>query len=114
MKIIELSVRYVINIIGKTISFAGEPNIKPSRITPSNPINLPTGSKNDAIYDKSEILLTFKLVSNHIANPAGAATFIALNKTVSVLSLVAMIKVLIISGFLYGGNSNIYGVAFPL
>ena len=36
---------YAINIIGITISLAGNPNIKANKITPSNPISLANGSR---------------------------------------------------------------------
>lgn len=36
---------YTIRIMGKTISFAGSPSIKPKSIAPSKPKSLPRGSK---------------------------------------------------------------------
>lgn len=43
-----LAPRYIITAMGRTISFAGEPNIKARRITASIHNSLPSGSRNEA------------------------------------------------------------------
>jgi len=78
--------RYIIIIMGTTISLAGKPSIKASKIVPSSPICLPNGSRKSAVIFKSEESPMLMLASNHISIPAGAATAAARPRTKSVRS----------------------------
>jgi len=78
--------KYDISIIGKTISFAGIPNIKAVKIYPSIPIKLAKGSKKLAIYERIDKFPIVIFANNHITIPIGAATDIALPSTNRVLS----------------------------
>lgn len=73
-------------IIGITISFAGNPKINASKITPSSPISEPRGWRKFEIitHRDSPFIIMFDI--NHITIPAGAATHIALKSTKMVLS----------------------------
>ena len=78
--------KYVIIIIGKTISLAGNPNIKAVTITPSNPINKPNGFKK---FDNIFIIFLPPisiLVNSQISSPVGAAIITALPSIFKVLS----------------------------
>lgn len=99
--------KYVIIIIGITISLAGNPNIKAINITPSKPNIFAKGSKKLEMWFNmltSEII-TFDSIHNIM--PAGAATITALPKTKSVLSNIERIITLPNCGFLYGGSSSV-------
>ncbi len=77
---------YAIKIIGITISFAGKPRIKASRIIPSSPMILPTGSKKSASIMRIDVSFIEQLASTQIRSPAGAAVIQALPRTKMVLS----------------------------
>ena len=77
---------YAIIIIGTTISFAGKPKIKASKIIPSSPIIFAKGSKKSAAC-KSIVLSptkTFDIMK--IKSPAGAAVIKARESTKTVRS----------------------------
>lgn len=64
--------RYVIIIIGITISFAGSPRIKARIITPSSPSSCPKGSRVFAMFIKRLVSFIVVFDSIHIIKPAGA------------------------------------------
>ena len=101
-------------MIGSTISFAGNPSKNAMSITPSMPINLAKGSKKLAIYMSMLTLFILTLAIDHIKNPAGAATQIALPNTKIVLSIIDLMIILPNCGFRYGGNSSINDDGMPL
>ena len=68
------SARYVIRVMGRTISLAGNPSANPRSIGPSSHISLPTGSINPAMSDSRLTPPIFILARSHIIRPAGAAT----------------------------------------
>lgn len=72
---------YAIIIMGTTISFAGKPKIKASRITPSSPNNLANGSKNSEQIARILASPIITLAISQIISPAGAATNTALPRT---------------------------------
>lgn len=77
---------YAIIMIGITISFAGKPRIKASRITPSIPKSFANGSKKPEQCASSVISPIQILAMSHMTRPAGAATDTARPRTKSVLS----------------------------
>lgn len=89
---------YVIKQIGKTISFAGIPKTKEVNISPSKPISLPSGVRNEIILFK--ITLSPKFSSSQIIIPAGKATATALPKTKIVLFKSERVITFVICGFL--------------
>lgn len=99
--------RYIIIIMGTTISLAGKPSIKASKIVPSSPICLPNGSRKSAVIFKIEESPMLMLASNHISIPAGAATAAARPRTKSVRSKTERMIILPICGGLYGGSSRV-------
>lgn len=105
--------KYVMIIIGITISFAGKPRIKAINITPSSPIIFANGSKNVETYVKMLASPTVIFAINHIIKPAGAATAAALPKTNSVRSKIERTITFPTCGFLYGGNSRVYEEGTP-
>jgi len=76
-------------------------------ITPSTPNIIPNGSKKSIKYSKIDKLFIFKLTTHQITKPAIADTFTALPKTNIALVFILVKIVLIILGFLYGGNSKV-------
>ena len=92
--------RYVIIIIGSTISLAGNPRINAISITPSNPSNKPK------LFKKLEIIVIILLfpivifVSNQIISPVGAAITTALPSILRVLSIRDLTSTFNICGFL--------------
>ncbi len=105
---------YPIIIMGNTISFAGNPSKNAINIMPSSPINLAKGSKK--LEQCMSILapFIFMFAINHIRNPAGAATVIALPNTKIVLSITDLMSIFPNCGFLYGGNSRMNDDGIPL
>lgn len=99
--------KYVIIMIGITISLAGKPNINANKITPSNPITLANGSKKLEQVVSKDTPPRFVFARIHINNPAGAATTIALPNTKRVLSQIERTMTFPICGFLYGGSSKV-------
>lgn len=104
---------YAIIAIGITISFAGNPSIKASNITPSNPNNFANGSRVEDNCFKRDISFMYMFESNHMIIPMGAATIIALPKTFNVLSKIDLTITFPICGFLNGGNSNTNDEGIP-
>lgn len=94
-------------IIGTTISFAGNPKINASKITPSSPISEPRGWRKFEIITHSDSPFIIMFDINHITIPAGAATHIALKSTKMVLSSKERTIVLQIWGLRYGGSSSV-------
>ena len=72
---------YVIIAIGITISFAGNPNINESSITPSSPNNFANGSRNNDNCFNIDIPFIDILDKHHIINPIGAEIITALPST---------------------------------
>ena len=81
-------------IIGKTISFAGNPKINAMRITPSRPINFANGSRKFDTCNNKLMLLICMFANSQMINPAGAATETALPKIYIVLSKSDLTKIL--------------------
>lgn len=105
---------YDMRIMGTTISFAGNPSIKASRITPSSPISEPRGSKNPDIcarIDKSPIFIFARI---QIRSPHGIDAVQALPSTKIVLSRSERTSTFPICGRRYGGNSSVYELDSPL
>ena len=105
--------KYPIKIMGKTISFAGNPKINANRINPSRPIALPSGSSKLATKLKSVIPFILIFAVKKIIIEAGIEDVIALPKTKIVRSKTLLTITLPICGFLNGGNSRIKGFGFP-
>ena len=76
---------YDIIIIGTTISFAGIPRRKASKIVPSSPRNCAKGSKKPEADSSRETPFWETFARIQIRSPAGAAAIIALFKTCRVL-----------------------------
>ena len=104
---------YAMMIIGKTISFAGKPNINAIRITPSSPIRRANGSKNPVQWLSRLMPSTLTLASSQIISPAGAATITARLSTKSVLSNSERTSIFPICGRLYGGSSRAKEEGYP-
>ncbi len=104
---------YAISAIGRTISFAGKPNMNAISITPSSPITLASGSKKLVQYSIIVLSPTLTFANSHISSPVGKATITALPKTNSVLSKIDLTIMLPMLGALYGGNSNVNDEASP-
>lgn len=94
-------------IMGTTISFAGKPRIKASRITPSKPISCAKGSRNAAQCASRLASPTNTFAITQIIRPAGAATAAALPRTNSVRSKMERTITLPICGRRYGGSSKV-------
>ena len=92
-------------MIGKTISFAGNPSKKANKITPSNPIKRPKGSRKEAQYERivASPIVIFAIIQ--MTMPAGAATQTARDKTESVRSQRERTSTFLICGRRYGGSS---------
>ena len=105
--------KYIISAIGRTISFAGSPNINARRIVPSRPKKLAGASKKFEISTSRLIPFMFILFKMKITRPAGAATVTALAKINRIFVLTEFIMVLKKSGVLYGGSSKVNEDASP-
>ena len=105
--------RYAATIIGRTISFAGNPKINAVRITPSSPKNLANGSRKPVICESSEKFPTEIFESSQMTSPAGAATAAALDKTKRVLSKTDLTTVRPTCGIRNGGSSRVKADGSP-
>ena len=94
-------------IMGRTISFAGNPSRNPSRITPSSPMNCAGVSRSAAQCAKMEPPPIWQLVKHQITAPAGAAARQALPSTKIVRSSSERTSTLPNWGLRYGGSSSV-------
>ena len=92
--------------MGTTISFAGKPNIKARRITPSSPMNFANGSRNAAQRLSRLSPPAWIFAIHQIIIPAGAATQTALPRTKTVLSKTERTITCPKRGVRYGGSSR--------
>ena len=97
---------YIIMIIGKTISFAGNPRINPTRMAPSSPSSRPKSFSIMASLFNRLMLSMVILAKSQMTIPASIDTLMALDRMVSVLSSIDLIIVFIMIGFRYGGSSS--------
>lgn len=91
--------RYVMIIMGVTISFAGKPRTKPSRIVPSIPNQFANGSRKAEMWWRSGTFSTVRFPRSQMSIPVGAATMQALPSTNRVLSNTERTMTLPICGF---------------
>ena len=99
-------------MIGTTISFAGNPRIKASSMTPSIPMTWANGSRNPEQCARSVASPTEILAISQMMSPAGAATTIARPRTNRVLAKIERTITFPICGFRYGGSSSVKAVSY--
>ena len=97
---------YIIMAMGITISFAGNPRINASSMTPPRPNVFANGSKNKDICFITDKPFMLIFESIHISSPIGADMITARANIWSVLSNMERIITLPILGFLKGGISS--------
>lgn len=105
--------RYVIRMMGMTISLAGRPRMNAIRITPSRPKKRANGSRNAVPWASSVSPPTFTFASIQIISPAGAAMTTARLNTNSVLSNMERTMTLPICGLRKGGSSSVKAEGSP-
>ena len=96
-----------------TISFAGSPSKNAVNTVPSSPRNLPIGSKNSQIIERTDRPSTEIFAESQITAPVGAATHIARARTFNVLSSRDRTIIFFICGFRNGGISRMNDELFP-
>mgnify|MGYP004473438409 CR=1 FL=1 len=100
--------------MGKTISLAGNPNIKAINITPSSPMRLAKGSRKFATTERIVLSPICTFAKIHISKPQGTDDTQALASTNTVRSKIERTRTLVNCGFLYGGSSRVNDDAIPL